>query len=250
MRWPPRATKAARNRAAAASRAGRTQADAQRAVSRSDHRRRFARTAAAALLITSGREQPRSLAIMSDTLRDQLWASASSRRPSPNARRGAQARRPRQAARRSPGRPQPRGKPAGSAAGAAASGRRRPGARRTGQRTRAAPPAQGQATAHARGHRPGQGLRDPRAERKGRAHRGRGGEAGRSAPAPRGPRQADRAGQGQGAQRRRRRDRPPFSVRRQDQAHLRHRGPAQGAQRRRTGRGAAGRPLRAGDAPN
>ena len=151
-------------------------------------------------------------------------------KPAPKPERPAQGKPDGQPGSRGPGKPQG-GKP--GAHGSAHRGDQRKGERPRKRRPRARRPAQeagggapGRQAAVARGHRPGQGLRDPRPAREGRAHRGRGRQAGRSTPASRGPRQADRAGQGQGAQRPGRRDRPPLPVWRQDQAHLRQREPS------------------------
>ena len=188
---------------------------------------------------------------MSHNLRDQLLGLASSRRRSPSA---PEARKPQAAqARARPARPAAAGKPRPDQAPGPAP---RP--------TRAGPPRQHASASQchagapqrtpggkpriARRHRPRQGLRDPRAEGEGRAHRGR---AGRSRK-KRALRREAKAKLPNCSRTRRSTIRPPRSPATSTTAARSSasmsRGAAQGAQCRRTGRGAAGRPLPAGAA--
>ena len=113
-------------------------------------------------------------------------------------------------------------------------GRAKTGARR--QAEAATAPA-----ATARRHRPRQGLCDPRAEGKGRAHRGRAPEAGGGRRRREAKARLAELLQGKRLERRDRRSRPrpPFRIRRQDRCDARHRRATEGAQCRRTGRGPA-----------
>ncbi len=169
---------------------------------------------------------------MSDTLRDQLLGLGF--------KPAAQAR-----AHRCPTVP---ANPAGRPHGSRGNGLPRPGrdgADRRTQGSAAYKPARCVAAGPARA-RTSTWPRPTRSARrgKGRAHRGRARQAGRGAPAPRGARPSwpmlvkDKALNVADAE-----HRAPFRIRRQDQAHARHRRAAEGAQRRRAGRAAARRPL-------